>query len=599
MRINSDLEKALLDLEESSAENCVSLLDTIKAFEKAYKRINESFMKNEKIFSVYDSNEGYTCKKTKYDPVLGKTIYNVYKTKDMQNVSILDIEVSNIGDVSFSLNDSNSKEAEALVEKLNEPSNKLMEKIKMNADISFFTENRELMLSKKPYLALKMGNFVEEDKAVLVYKEEGTSNQINKTNTGVQYIRVDQIEGYLKNIKVDERTIPALAYAFIGNDYERYFIDDLYKIERTTYPNMSKEKAEEYKSYRYQNALGKRTYILGVAGFFVGAIVGTAIGLETVLPFMPSLLVGAGAPLTATGLMYANGLKKIKKASQKDKRLREAVVLSYGALKKYSNENIAQLEKQFTKKREKQNKKFSLNKFENVNVSELIHIMRQKLSQENPQKATFCNIALAQILNAYVDENTTKQEKIKNNSELYGELIELGNIISDLDNTPMIDVVDYTIDIVNRLIPKVDPNETIKILNVLEDARCNKTSLVHINHKVKWAGDIDKCYFEALLLSAAQEDGISVETVSSIDTYKKEALISKLKIFADKIYYSDVPIKRDASIEISNEINGQSPQELKIIKTIKKIYITSNLSYDLIGKPLIDEKVKIKENPQK
>lgn len=600
MRINSDLEKVLLNLEESNSNDGISLLDTVKALEKAYRRINESFLKDEKYFYWSNEKDYFNCKKIKHDPVLGKTIYNVYKLVDGEEVSMLDIEISHIGEVSFMLNGSNTTESEKLIEKLNEPSNELMEKIKMNADISFFTENRELMISKKPYLALKMGNFVEEDKAVLVYKEESNSNQINMVNSGLKYIRIDQIEGYLKNIKINERKIPTLAYAFIGNDYEQDYISDIYDANNSTYPKITEEKAEEYRSYSYQRNLYDSSTALSIGGGFIGGLISAIMSAIFPLPFIPSILIGVGIPVVASiGICY-NGSKNIKQAKQKEERIKMAFINLYTSLKEYANSNIIALEKEFTKKREKENKKISSTKFENSSISELIRAMRKNLSQEDANKAAFCNIALAQILNAYLDKNVKKEEKIKNDSEFYGELIELGTMISELDTTPIIDVVNYTIDTVKRLIPKSNPNATIEILNNLYEARLYKTpNGIESGITSKWSKDNENCYFETFLVAASQENGISVQTVSSISPLILQNLINKLKTFADKINYSDVPLKRQAAIELRNELLSNEPQELKIIKSMKKIHQTSNLTYDLLGKTLTDEKVKVKENIQK
>ena len=128
----------------------------------------------------------------------------------------------------------------------------------MNADVSFFTENHELVFSEKPYLALKMGNFVEGDKAVLVYREEASENELNKKNTGLKYIRVDQIEGYLKNIKIDERRLPVLAYAYYGLDKTDVLKEEKYYINESTYPKLTPEKVEYYTDSKYLDKIFKR-----------------------------------------------------------------------------------------------------------------------------------------------------------------------------------------------------------------------------------------------------------------------------------------------------------------------------------------------------
>ena len=222
MRINEELEKSLLQLEENNGDNVLSLLDIAHALENTYKYVNSCLLKDEKSF-VFQTDE-YICKKLKYDAKKCKTIYRVSNSDDTK-AALFNIEVSNIGEINFEILGNDQDKIQNLIERVNEANSELIELVKLNADVSFFTENRELVISENPYLALKIGNFVEGDKAVLVYKVQGNDSEINKPNSGLKFIRLDQIEGYVKNIKLDERRIPILGYAFLDEqNIERYKI---------------------------------------------------------------------------------------------------------------------------------------------------------------------------------------------------------------------------------------------------------------------------------------------------------------------------------------------------------------------------------------
>ena len=50
MRLNEELEKSLLQLEENNGENVLSLLDVAHALENTYKYVNSCLLKDEKDF---------------------------------------------------------------------------------------------------------------------------------------------------------------------------------------------------------------------------------------------------------------------------------------------------------------------------------------------------------------------------------------------------------------------------------------------------------------------------------------------------------------------------------------------------------------------
>ena len=60
MRINDELEKSLLELEEKNNDNVLAFLDVAQALETTYKHINNCSLKDEKDF-IYQT-ENYVCK---------------------------------------------------------------------------------------------------------------------------------------------------------------------------------------------------------------------------------------------------------------------------------------------------------------------------------------------------------------------------------------------------------------------------------------------------------------------------------------------------------------------------------------------------------
>ena len=139
------LEKSLLQLEQEETANVVSLLDIAKAFEEVYKFINTSFIADEKEFKkVLNDIE---CTKERYDAIGGKTIYEVKRNLDDVSSVTINIEVSNNGEISFETTSENKVEAERLIDEINSPDCELLELVRMNADVSFFTENHELVFS--------------------------------------------------------------------------------------------------------------------------------------------------------------------------------------------------------------------------------------------------------------------------------------------------------------------------------------------------------------------------------------------------------------------------------------------------------------------
>ena len=458
MRINDELEKSLLELEEKNNDNVLSFLDVVAALEKTYKHINNCSLKEEKDF-IYQTDT-YTCKKVKYDAIKGKTIYSVSSPEGEE--VLFNIEISSIGEINFDVIGQKEAEIQTLIEKVNEASDDLLELIKLNADVSFFTENRELILSQKPYLALKMGNFLEGDKAVLVYKNETSGSDINKLSAGLKYIRVDQIEGYLKNIKLDERKIPILTYAFLNENNEDRFKTEKFYIMDATYPYLTEEKVERYTEIDYLKHAGEATFACSFVGSLVLGITGGIVGAATVLPGIPLLIAGIGLPAVTGAGIFLRKATNVRRANKKEELLEIAHKKLYMVLKILANEKSSEIEKTMSFKKKKKIKTTTKDQQRDLTPREII-IEGKKLLKEIPEyKSNLYLAVIKQLENAYGLDNSLKEdEEVLKDETLYGELLQTIEEIYDLPEQPTVEAVDSSLAAMKRLLTSGDINKTI------------------------------------------------------------------------------------------------------------------------------------------
>ena len=585
MRINDELEKALTRLEENSSDYTIGLLDVARAFECAYEHINSSILKD--IIDFEQTSGNIVCKKVRYDSINGKTIYSVNGSETDEN--ILNIEVSPLGDYSWVITSTDNEKAEDIIQEINRPNNSIMENLKMNADISFFSQNRELVLSDKPYIALKMSNFMEGDKAVIVYKEEGKQDEINKVNGGIKYIRVDQIEGYLKNIKVDERKIPVLAYAFLGRDYDQEVEYSKNMIERNLHPEYTDEQIEKFKSEAYQNSVFETVLCVGVAGLLVGAIGG---GIGAGILFSAGglgAIIGGGLPVAAAAVIYKKQNKKIDFALNKEQKTSESIVALYRSIREYANENIVNYEQEFTRRRTKKQKPiFKL--AANLSASEIVRELNKTLTNDDSTQAKFYNLALAQIINSYNIDPINNAEKIKSDSMFYGELIRFSDEVKEMNFVTNSEAARNSLSTIKRLIDCGDNNLVIQILSNY-DRILSKTSMATYEEKNKIENELQKLYLEALVNGSYREHGLSVETIAEIPGATRNALLNRISAFGRRLQDFNNAEKIRVGNLIQSNIQSNDLSEIQLIKTIK--YITNNnMEFDLLGKV---PKQKVKE----
>ena len=594
MRINEELEKSLLQLEENNGDNVLSLLDIAHALENTYKYVNSCLLKDEKSF-LFQTDE-YICKKLKYDAKKCKTIYRVSNSDDTK-AALFNIEVSNIGEINFEILGNDQDKIQNLIERVNEANSELIELVKLNADVSFFTENRELVISENPYLALKIGNFVEGDKAVLVYKMQGNDSEINKPNSGLKFIRLDQIEGYVKNIKLDERRIPILGYAFLDEqNIERYKNEKFYIMD-ATYPYLTSEKVEALTEDGYLKKFGETSFVVSLIGAIVLGITGGIVGASTVLPGLPLLIAGAGLPALGGTAAFLRARKNVERAFQKEDLLNEAHQKLYKVLKILANEKTKEIEKQMTFKKKKENKVITDAKSKDLSPKDIINESKRLLKEIPPYKGNLYLAVINQIENAYGLSNSLIIEEEKQKDEvIFGELLQVIDEIYDLPETPAVDAVEASMAAMKRIISYGDSNQTINSLNRYVRAYNGAGSF---KENTKFVNEILNMYLEALIISKEKNETIPVQTVSSIPDNTKARLVCTLTEFSDRVYsvYQNGTDKFDAASRIRYNNGLVDTDETKIIKAINAIE-ESGLTYDLLGKNLSKGKVKIKEQPK-
>jgi len=584
MRISEELEKSLLVLEDKTKDNNVSLLDFIKAYELTYNCINKTILKDEKGFVLEETL--FDCVKEKYDAVKGKTIYSVSKSKS--NEILFNIEVSNIGEVSFDIISQDNEIVDEAIEMFNNSEKKLLDQLKMNAEVSLYTQNRELVLSENPYIAIKMGNFNEQAEATLVYKEEN-KNQINITNKGLKYIDVKQISNYLKNINVDEKMIPTLTYAFLGHDNTNAIKEANHYTYQSTYPYLTPEKVEKLKDeFETSNKL-ELMLTVGVAGSISSAIFGGIIASLTGIPILAGII---GLPVIfagSTGGVLARKIVNINRAYEKEELLEKAHLDLYEIFKVHASKNMQTLEEKIIKKRDK--KVPNLNIDNKNDVISFVRKLKNNLRQSVANKGCVIlyGALLNQILNIYTSNQESKEQQIKD--DIYGELLRINDDVYDLEFTNVSEVISNGIDFMKRLIDKGDTNTTIENLNLFVDGYYEFS--YSSREESQNIPILRKLYFETMLTSLANGEQLSVQTLATIKPIFLTKLLVYTEEFALRLKHFDDNKKYLVATKILNTINSENPQSVKLFKIMNSIN-DNELSFDFIGKEISKEKAKVK-----
>ena len=250
-----------------------------------------------------------------------------------------------------------------------------------------------------------------------------------------------------------------------------------------------------------------------------------------------------------------------------------------------------------TFKKKKENKVITDAKSKDLSPKDIINESKRLLKEIPPYKGNLYLAVINQIENAYGLSNSLIIEEEKQKDEvIFGELLQVIDEIYDLPETPAVDAVEASMAAMKRIISYGDSNQTINSLNRYVRAYNGAGSF---KENTKFVNEILNMYLEALIISKEKNETIPVQTVSSIPDNTKARLVCTLTEFADRVYsvYQNGTDKFDAASRIRYNNGLVDTDETKIIKAINAIE-ESGLTYDLLGKNLPKEKVKVKEQPK-
>ena len=199
---------------------------------------------------------------------------------------------------------------------------------------------------------------------------------------------------------------------------------------------------------------------------------------------------------------------------------------------------------------------------------------------------------LEQILNAY-QQSTTKTRE----NELVDELYLLTDEIQNGKTTTIVELINMTIKKVTSLSDKVNVNDTLQTFNSLNcviDYIADRNNPVNAR-KDKFKRELIRNYFEVMLQSKANEEETSIETLATIDSFNRRAMVNYLIEFSKRVQHFDDEQKSKVASTINFVCTSNEPSEVKIYKSIDLI-AKHDLTIDLLGKKIqAKTKVKVEE----
>ena len=360
---------------------------------------------------------------------------------------------------------------------------------------------------------------------------------------------------------------------------------------KATYPYLTEEKVKKLKESDIEE-YAKATLGLSCAGALTFGIVGGLIGLMSPLPGLPLLLGGIGAPLATGTTMFLKKRTDITRALKKEELLETANQKLYRVIKTLADDKAGEIEKEMTFKRRK-NVNLSKVKQEDLTPQEIIVQLKKNLKELQGVKADLYMVVLQQLENAYnLNNSLIADEESLNNQVLYGELLHISNEIFDLSELTSSEVLVKVLSTMGRLLYYGDSNQTILNLNQISKALTNYSVSINSELSNKYAN----LYLEAMLISKEKNNSLSVQTISTIPS--KHQLVNVIGRFANRIH--SLGGEKTVSANLLDYINRTAiyESEVKLVKMIDEIY-EKNLVYDLLGKNLQKEEVKVKTLGQK
>ena len=154
-----------------------------------------------------------------------------------------------------------------------------------------------------------------------------------------------------------------------------------------------------------------------------------------------------------------------------------------------------------------------------------------------------------------------------------------------------------TIKKVTSLSDKVNVNDilqTFNSLNCVIDYIADRNNPVNVR-KDKFKRELIRNYFEVMLQSKANEEETSIETLATIDSLNRSAMVNYLIEFSKRVKHFDDEQKSKVASTINFVCTSNEPSEVKIYKSIDLI-AKHDLTIDLLGKKIqAKTKVKVEE----
>lgn len=538
--ISSELKEILKQVEEKN-NNGIDLLRVAKAFEDTYNCIKSSNLNEVSNFSE-ELDSKYRISKKGYNELNHKMVYDVKVKEDSSD--LFSIEVKNNGNIRFQSTVSTPKNKE-VISLLNRPNCDILERLKMNSEVSIFSENCELVISKNPYLALKISDSLESDKAVLVWKRDNKYQNIDAGIQDCEYVRVEQIEPYLKNIKVDSQIIPYLTYAFFGSEEQREFLED-YAFEQydSTYPKLSKTRIKSIQENHKANI--EVTLALGFGGGLMGLIMGGLIS-SFALSIAP-IIIGVGTPIVTAIAMGIKIAVDYNHAQKKAEKVVIAQVNLYKKLKNYASHHIKEIVNSQPTLIEEEKEEPEMEK-----PMDLARGIKFLIAKAPKDYADYYNIKLLQIINAY-DNDIQDSTKTLN---LYDRLSNLSSEITNPKDN-IYELITSTITFVNEL------NKEINLLMGLETLNKLSSIVYNLNYyklKLKELNELEtqltNSYIETIMNSDI--DLITEETLEIISEKDKQNILTNVTMFINQ---EDLPFTNNNN----KTLEGQIIASLSLIK---------------------------------
>ena len=424
----------------SDEKNSVNLLDVASSFVDLYHFIKTSSLQD---ISTYERkiNDKYTCLKEGYDEIEGKTTYRIENEKGEK---VFGMALDNYGKFYYDFVPLNALEYATLSSSLFGGEDALIFDIRKNAAISFFNEDRALLISKEPHVSLKIKDFLYGTRCALVCEDGDNSFCVS----------IDNIKDLLSNVKIPRKSVPFLAYAFydstsLDNDKENIFAKKD-RIMKKTYPALTKEEKERFLSKDYLEKNVQEILLGAVSASLLMGTFGYVLGIGS-FPLLLSMAVPGSIPLAIGGGILSKKVSNVYKAKRQDSKKEEANNELYNLLEDSARQGFLAKTNDYLSEFSALNDKVDYEAIKNSDLSKkVLSAMQQSPYHLRP----FYYLQLYKILNT-----------CKDSQDLETYLYSLIDRINKTDPNDLSGFFADTVDLIDDLSDRSSPLDTIEELN--------------------------------------------------------------------------------------------------------------------------------------